>query len=365
MSTPKSDAAPASIRHIGLKIAVPVAIGLAVVAWLFHSEFSEAQLHTIRFTPHALVALAAALLFMAGRDFGLAWRYRRLSDGDLSWWQALRVTLLCEFMSAITPSAVGGSSFAILFMHSEGVNWGRSAALVLTTLFFDELFVVVMWPAILLFIPEQQLFGFEAGSAAFAEGLQGVFWGLYIAIALYTVLLFAGIVVRPQAVRRVLIALFSLPGLRRWKGGITAFGDNMVEASRQLRAKRWGWWAKVFAATCLSWSSRFLVVNMLFWGFVGAAPQGIVFARQFIVWVVLMISPTPGGSGVSEWIFKNFYGDLIPTAALVMVIAILWRIISYYVYLFIGAVLVPRWVSRQRRRRRHQAAREGAEDSGC
>ena len=86
----------------------------------------------------------------------------------------------------------------------------------------------------------------------------------------------------------------------------TAEGVIAEVNSRSVR-----WWFDAFAATALTWSSRYLVVNALFWGFVPGADQLVVFGRQFVVWVVLMVSPTPGGSGVSEWLFTEYYGDLL------------------------------------------------------
>lgn len=79
---------------------------------------------------------------MAGRDFGLTWRFRTLTDHDITWGQALRVNMLCEFTSAVTPSTVGGSSFGMIYLTGEGLNFGRSTAIMITTLFLDELF---MW----------------------------------------------------------------------------------------------------------------------------------------------------------------------------------------------------------------------------
>ena len=67
----------------------------------------------------------------------------------------------------------------------------------------------------------------------------------------------------------------------------------------------------------------------------------LVFGRQFVVWVVLMVSPTPGGSGISEWLFTTYYGDLIGNLSLALVIALIWRIISYYSYLIAGCCLLP------------------------
>ena len=82
-----------------------------------------------------------------------------------------------------------------------------------------------------------------------------------------------------------------------------------------------------------------------FLGFVPAANQLVVFARQFVVWVVLMVSPTPGGSGVSEWLFTEYYGDMLGNASVALIIALFWRIITYYVYLIVGVFLAPSMLS--------------------
>ncbi|MBU0489493.1 MAG: UPF0104 family protein, partial [Bacteroidetes bacterium] len=56
--------------------------------------------------------------------------------------------------------------------------------------------------------------------------------------------------------------------------------------------------------------------------------------------------PTPGGSGIAEYIFGNFLGDLIPSAAWIVPLAMLWRLISYYPYLFAGSLVLPIWIRR-------------------
>lgn len=144
-----------------------------------------------------------------------------------------------------------------------------------------------------------------------------------------------------KRVKNTLIFIFKFPWLRRWQPAVIALGDNMVAASVELRKRPLGWWWKVFSATILTWSSRFLVVNALFLGFVPNADQLVVFGRQFVVWVVLMVSPTPGGSGISEWLFTEYYGDMLHNAGIALVIALFWRIITYYVYLIVGVFLAP------------------------
>ncbi len=73
----------------------------------------------------------------------------------------------------------------------------------------------------------------------------------------------------------------------------------------------------------------------------------LIYSRQLTMWIILLVSPTPGGSGVAEFIFSDFLGDLIPNIVWAVPLALLWRLLTYYPpYLFIGAFLIPRWVKR-------------------
>ena len=81
-----------------------------------------------------------------------------------------------------------------------------------------------------------------------------------------------------------------------------------------------------------------------------AASEVLVFGRQFVVWVVLMVSPTPGGSGISEWLFANYYGDLIGNLGIAAVLALVWRLFSYYIYLIAGVALLPGYFGKRARK---------------
>lgn len=333
---------PAAIRS---RVIIATLIGVAVLVWLFHKDFSATSFQSIHWNSHMCVGLAAALFAVFGRDLGLAWRFRTITDRALSWKRAFRVDLMCAFTSAITPSAMGGSALAVFYLNREGISVGRATTLTLTTLLLDELFFVVFCPIIFLALPAHALFGSvsvgNSGIQAFLGSIELIFWTVYAGIVIYTLLLFCGIILKSHAVARGLKRLFSLRWLRRWKKGAFETADNMVATSAEVRSKKLRWWAEVFGATTLSWFSRYLVVNAIFWAFVPAASGAVVFGRQFVVWVVLMVSPTPGGSGISEWLFTNYYGDLIDSLSMAVMLALIWRILSYYLYLGAGALLVP------------------------
>lgn len=355
---PDTQSAAAATRDylkLAWKILLPIAIGISVVLWMFHREFDEDVWRSIHWDWHVVSCILLGWLFMIGRDFGLSWRFRALTDHKLRWSQAIKVNMLCEFTSCVTPSAVGGSAFGMLYLHREGIELGRATTLMMTTLFLDELLFVVSIPTILLIVPYRELFGFEHN--AFTAGLQTVFWAVYAVLVAWTMTLFVCIVVKPHAVGKLLNKIFSLKWLRRWKEKAEKLGTDMKRTGKEMRKRPLRWWLETFGATALSWSSRYLVVNALFLAFVPGASQLLVFVRQFVVWVVLMVSPTPGGSGVSEWLFTTYYGDLIQNAGMAIVIALFWRMISYYVYLIIGACIVPGWIRQGLKKKQKQTSK--------
>jgi hypothetical protein len=78
--------------------------------------------------------------------------------------------------------------------------------------------------------------------------------------------------------------------------------------------------------------------------FTGSGDQILIYARQLVMWVILLISPTPGGSGIAEYLLPKFIGEYMNGFG--DEIAFVWRLISYYSYLIIGALVLPIWLRR-------------------
>lgn len=330
------------------KVLLPIAIGISVVVFMFWHESRADNLaevwKEINFTWRTWLCVFLGFMFMWGRDFGLTWRFRALTYRELSWGKAYKVDFLCEFTSCVTPSAVGGSSLGMVFLNSQGIEIGRATTLMVTTLFLDELFFVISCPLVVSLTPAKYIFASDAD--AFSHGIKFTFWIVYGFITAWTFLLFTGIIWKPAWIKKMLTRISEWKWLSKWSSNIKELGENMVATSLELKKKSFGFWLEVFGGTALSWTSRYLVVNALFLGFLPGDDkwQWVILARQFVIWVVLMVSPTPGGSGVSEWIFSNYYGDLVPSLGMALILAVFWRIISYYVYLGIGAAIVPGWL---------------------
>lgn len=337
------EAALASLKS--WKIILPIAIGLGATAYLFAREYEPGLFSSFDFGPASAIFFVMAVLFMAGRDIGYMARIRILSDNELGWFAAFRIIMLWEFSSAVTPSAVGGTSVALFFVNREGISAGRSTGIVMITSFLDELYFAIFFPLIIWLIGYDNIFGLED---SVARTLAGVAWTGYGVKVAYICALGYGLFVNPRGLKWLLLSLFRLPILRRWRGRMNEVGDDVVSTAKYFRHWPARKWLKAFLATALSWTSRYWVVNALILAFFGMCHLGlwdhlVVFGKQLTMWIMMLVSPTPGGSGFAEYVFQEFLSDFIPAGAIAL--AFCWRLISYYPYLIIGVILLPRWVN--------------------
>ncbi len=351
MSTTKPAKSPLS-RIKPSNAIYPAILGLAVVGYLFWKDFNPAVFADITFNWSTIFWLFMALVFMFCRDLGYVIRLRILSGYNLSWLEAFRVIMLWEFTSAITPSAIGGTSVAILYVHKEGISVGRSSAIVMLTSFLDELYFIIMFPLLIAIVGLDALFELTGGEGSLASRSLMTFalvgYGLKFA---YVLLLSYGFFINPRGIKRLLMRIFKMRFLKRWFKSAANVGSDIVLASYEVKQYNWRFWMKSAYSTFLSWSARYLVANALILAFFSVSDQVLLFARQLVMWIMMLVMPTPGGSGFAEYIFTTYCSDLIEVPlALQMgaaaLVALLWRLITYYPYLIIGAFLFPRWIQK-------------------
>ena len=191
-----------------------------------------------------------------------------------------------------------------------------------------------------LYDHQKELFGMSLGA-------KQIFYVGYGFIVVLTTLILTAIFFAPNATKKVLVKVTFLNFLKFWRADAIQTGNDIITTSRELRDKPWPFWAKAFGATLFSWTARFWVVNFLILA-VGALTFNehmMVYARQLVMWVIMLISPTPGGTGVAEYMFGEFLGLYIRDG-FAGVIALLWRLFTYYPYLFIGIIVLPGWIRR-------------------
>jgi uncharacterized protein (TIRG00374 family) len=330
------------------RVLIPVGIGIGFSVYsLYVSKFDLSILKGIEIS---LKYILLALLCMGIRDFMYMVRIRILTEKQLSWIDSWHVVMLWEFASSVTPSMVGGSAFAIYFMNQEEISLGKSTAIVFTTAMLDEIFYILTVAFLLLIVGTHFV---NVGDALPFNPMLFFFLG-YSVIIIMTLGITLGIFVAPKGIKKLLIKLFSLSFLKKWQSKMEETGDELIAASEELKGKPVGYWAKAFTATAFTWTARFMVLNFLILALnpeldFQLMQQLVIFAKQLVMWVILLISPTPGASGIAEISFSAFFGNEFPEHTHAA-IAVLWRAISYYPYLALGLFILPVWLRKLQKR---------------
>ena len=197
-------------------------------------------------------------------------------------------------------------------------------------------------------------------------------WALTFVLAygfmlLYGAFFFYALFIKPQHGQRLLTWISKWKILSRWEEDIRALGDGFVTASREIWYRPKLYHVKAFLSTALAWSLRFLVINCVILAIVpdishAFMDQFKIYARLETMFVILAFSPTPGGAGFHEYVFGGFLRDYIPIGIAALV-ALVWRLLTYYSYLLAGAIIIPNWLrgiiaERQRRRSMSESVSE-------
>ncbi|MBL6446161.1 flippase-like domain-containing protein [Fulvivirga sp. 29W222] len=322
------------------KIWLPVAISVGFVAFLVISDDS--------FTPQKinlvfqadLFPIVLAFVVLAIKELAYIYRIRTLTNEDLSWSSSVYVILLWEFASAVTPSVVGGTAVAVFILLKEGINLGKSIAYTMLTAILDNLFFVVFAPIALLLIDPNHFPDFEGT-------LKGLFISSYSLIAIYTFVMIFALFFRPRLFKWVLIKITSIKFLRKWRYAAYQHGNEVMWASSLIKDKKKRYWGKIILATIAAWVARYTILNCLIAAYANdlvLTDHLLLLGKHLILWVVMLISPTPGGSGLAENFFIEFFTVYLNEFTLG--VTLFWRLVTYYPYLIIGALILPRWIKK-------------------
>lgn len=371
------------------KIALAVLLGLAIASWMMYRSLNQTQfipvenqsgsyvwvgnsetpdlsneadfqlqengdyeldtigntLRNIHWTSSSYLWLLAAILGMVGRDLFYIVRIRILTKKSLSWYRSMIVILLWEFASALSPGVVGGAAVAIFILNREKIPLGRSTAIVIITAFMDNLFYIIMIPFVFLFIQPSVLF---PSSMESSQSVEMVFWTGFAIILIVCLFLFLTLFFLPKLATQFLKRVFSIPFLTKWKPKAIQTGEDLEIAAIELKQEKSKFWISTFMATLASWVSRYLVINFILNAFLELRfiDNIVLLGKQLVLWLFMLVSPTPGASGVAEYAFGELLATFSASTILIASLAILWRLISYFPYLFIGAFILPKWLNK-------------------
>ncbi len=331
------------------KIILPMLIGVAVVVYLMFNQFDIKEFNKITWGTHAFFWIGISVALLVLRHLAYAYRLRVLSDKVFSWKKAIELVFIWEFSSAVSPTSVGGSAVAFFVLSQEKLTVAKTATIVLFTIILDTLFFIGTLPLLYLIFGTEMI---RPGVETDLSGWSITFYLAYAAMAIYGSIFYYGLFINPIKIKKFLIFLTKNRFFRKRRDAAIKLGDDIIIASKELKAKPFSHKLKAFLATATAWSTRFLLLSMLIIALQSDVAldffsQLKLYSRLESMYVIMAFSPTPGSAGVAEVLFKGFLTDYLKDDTVSSIIAIIWRVMTYYSYLLIGVLIIPNWIRKR------------------
>lgn len=333
-------------------IIIPVLIGVGVVGYFISKTFDLEAFKSLSWNAKTGLFFGLGLLLYILRHLSLSLRLKEISDGEFGFFKSIELICIWEFASTVSPTSFGGSAVAIFLLAQEKVGGAKSVAMVLYAVLLDTIFFLISIPLLYFTL------GIGVVRPLLDSGLNGfivTLWIIYWFTVLYGSFMLLGIV-KPRFIGGFIYWLSRRKWLNRFKTPMRKTASELAIASRELRTQSLGFHIRMTLFTFIAWVLRFFVVVAVILGVVQGLDISmhdiaVLFGRTEMMHVITQFSPTPGGAGVAEGMFGGFYSDYI-SKSVGSVIALIWRLITYYPYLLIGLLIIPNWLRKLVKRRR-------------
>jgi hypothetical protein len=220
-------------------------------------------------------------------------------------------------------------------LADDGMSYGSATAVAVGERLMDSVFFVA---ALALFLMASGFFtgfGLEIGA-------------IFLVILVLFLTFLWQLVVRPERIARLLEWIKKKTGNRPIVLSIEREVWLFRDAGIQLAGEILHRMPVMAAVTTLIWMCDFLVPSALLVG-MGAKPNFLLsITAQIILAIIGLLPLTPGGSGVAELSMSYLYSMFVSPVLLVPLV-VLWRLITYFFNIVVGATLTGASIMRWRK----------------
>lgn len=310
--------------------AVVIAI---IIATTFNAETVTALLAiNVLFLLLALACRMIALILWGLRIKLMSWTlgYR------VGLWYCVNTVLASLLAGTITPGQAGGEPVRVHQLFKAGVSVGDASAVVIMERVLDGIILTIM--GLVIIVATGSLWR-TFGPALLV--LIVVAWVFMISFLLIPVIAMK----YPEKAKRGLMRFIPWVLKKGSKLGISSEKalstvdreiDNFFSGINHFSGSaRWGLIAGG-AVTGVFWVAEFMVASVILMG-LGLEPFILTsFFFQIVIAIVMMIPLTPGSSGITELSTSSLYALIIPSG-LIGIFVLLWRTITFYLNILLGA----------------------------
>ena len=320
----------------------PLFLSLSVLVVISYYTFDLGTFKQLLQQLNPWFLLAAVGTVVARVAFG-ALRLNYLSHGLLNFRESVRSQLAWDFFGAVTPSSVGGGPFIVVFISKDrGISLGDSTAIILFSTLLEMLWQAFLIPTIVVLSFYFDVFPAAMGTVGFSAMM--VAFLIYVG---WVSLLAYSTLINPRFLAVLVGTAFKLPFLRRFRTRALRTMGEMRSRSELLRSETPMYYVKGFLISLVPWLSRYALPMFLIWSVYPAVDKLLVFLRAAALQLGALFMPTPGGAGAVEGLYLLFFGPPIMPQSLVAPTLLVWRLLSYYLFIFVGIYITIQFVQRK------------------
>jgi hypothetical protein len=270
---------------------------------------------------HYIVIICCIIIPWMGTA-GRMWVWSRFLGEKIQYFEAVRVVVVSEVISAVSPTLIGGTPIRAAMLHNRGFKVS-SIGFILTYSIVEDL---IFYFAGIIFVI------FFGGSIInqILDSLKNLLNpDVYIVLGLVAFLLITIWIWQKNK--------NSENG--NPKNGFTQKIYNVLKDMKEhlLKVLNHGKWSMLASIIILfaQWAAKMTILVVLFYAFNIKMDTITIYIRQWITFVLMLLVPTPGASGGAEASFLLMFGNSVPRDILFLVASV-WRLFTYYFILLLA-----------------------------
>ncbi|WP_166264053.1 lysylphosphatidylglycerol synthase transmembrane domain-containing protein [Marinobacter caseinilyticus] len=296
--------------------------------------------------PVSLASLLALLTIYFVSD-GLRLYFTLKALGHTLGFKALfRLVFINLFVSNVTPMATGGGVAQIWYLQRHGVPIGRASAATTIRTVLAVAFIFSLTPVFLLTLQALDNQPILNDLSVALAVLIMAYLGFFAVVLFRTHWLIGPLSRLLHGMRKL-----HLVGERRHNRWQYKARREMLRFSHSfsvyLHGPRRSVLLSIFFTACFLlslFSFPALLIYSLGYDVNYLTTIGLLVVTTFIMY----FSPTPGASGISEGVFGSFFRDILTGNHLILVI-VAWRLLTIYIGMAVGLVILQRELARSRK----------------
>lgn len=286
--------------------------------------------------------IGIVFVFLSKYFIGLITYYlAKKEKKDTSLLKMVHIALIYPFFAGITPSAVGGESFEIIYLKQTGISYGKSSNIAIQKFILYQISLVIINTVVVILnlftkiIPNNSL----VGSSVTLNFI------VNIAILAFCFLVTYNKKFNHFIVEKGVLFLHKIKiikDLEKTRTKVDNYLDNFNEGADELRKDK-----KLLVKLIVLSIVSYVFLMLAAWPIAASLNiTGISILNLFILAtfakMMCLLIVTPGNSGAAEYCFIYLFTGLIAENDIIAYMLI-WRFVTYYIPLIVGGVLAITW----------------------